>query len=192
MFNISYGTFLCKHIFDVPNYRDLIKKFSISRDEGQGLRQYLTSWAEKDEINNESRTYLVLDKNNGELVAYFSLKTGMISINERISLFRREFDTIPGIELANFAVNDSYKGLHNEYEGIGKIIFIYFVNPIVKKIAEMVGVNILYIYALPYNTLIEHYKTYGFVRLPKKEEKLLHKRTKPRYDENCIFMYQKI
>ena len=77
-------------------------------------------------------------------------------------------------------------------KNIGKIIFIYFVLPIVKNISQKVGVSILYIYALPYEDLINHYKTYGFVRLPKNEEIFLHKRIKPRYDKSCIFMYQKL
>ena len=47
----------------------------------------------------------------------------------------------------------------------------------------------VYIFALPYEHLIERYKTYGFQRLPESEENDLHRRLKPRYDESCKFMY---
>ena len=100
------------------------------------------------------------------------------------------FDTIPGVELANFAVNSSYLKKRPSAKGIGLIIFNQFVLPIVRKTAEYVAVKILYIFALPYESLINNYKVnYGFERLNESDEKELHKRLKPAYDDSCIFMY---
>ena len=38
--------------------------------------------------------------------------------------------------------------------------------------------------------LIKHYKTFGFHRLSKEEEKFVHSHVKPKYDDGCVFMYQ--
>ncbi len=40
--------------------------------------------------------------------------------------------------------------------------------------------------------LIEHYATFGFTRLPKKQEKFVQNHIKPKYDENCVFMFQNL
>ncbi len=55
---------------------------------------------------------------------------------------------------------------------------------------SMLGIKALYIYALPEDKLIEHYKKLGFQRLSKKEEQFVHSHVKPKYDDGCIFMYQ--
>ena len=38
--------------------------------------------------------------------------------------------------------------------------------------------------------LIEHYGKMGFSRLPPKQERFVQHHVKPKYDEDCIFMYQ--
>ncbi len=58
------------------------------------------------------------------------------------------------------------------------------------NVAELIGVQALYIYALPEDELIEHYSTFGFSRLEPELEEFVHKHVKPAYDESCIFMYQ--
>jgi hypothetical protein len=55
-----------------------------------------------------------------------------------------------------------------------------------------IGVNALYIYALPEEKLIDHYQTMGFERLLERQEKFVQRHVKPEYDEGCIFMYQTI
>lgn len=46
------------------------------------------------------------------------------------------------------------------------------------------------IYALPEERLMNHYKKMGFSRLPEAQEKFVQNHVKPKYDEDCIFMYQ--
>lgn len=99
-----------------------------------------------------------------------------------------EIDSLPGVELANFAVNSSYKDAHKEQSGIGSIIFLDFVLPIIKIAADRVGICIVYIFALPYRQLIRYYETLNFRRLGKAEENFVHRHYKPRYDEGCVFM----
>ena len=181
--------FYCQHIDADEELHELIHQFTVQTETGQGLVDYLQYHALRDEFANEMRTYLVRDKQSHELVGYFSLKAGMVSFNERKGIVKSEFDCVPGIELANFAVNNSYKEKH-DYEGLGSIIFSYFILPIAKNASKQIGVKMLYIFALPYANLIHYYETLRFGRLSPAEEYYVHNRIKPRYDADCIFMCQ--
>ncbi len=179
-------------IFDSALNDEEISSFSVGHREGQGLVDYLCGFAEAEEEKNLMRTFIVRDNKTDELVGYFSLKAGMISINEtKVGDYDR-FDTMPGVELANFAVNRSYISKHNSMKGCGKIIFKDLIIPIIRDASERIGVRLIYIFALPEQTLIERYKDYRFKRLKPEQEDALHKRLKPNYDENCIFMYQEL
>ena len=136
------------------------------------------------------RTYLVRDNQTLELAGYFSLKAGLASLNEEKTGERAEFDIMPGVELANFAINNEYIQRHPDSKGVGLSIFTDFIRPLVVDVSERVGVKIIYIFALPFEGLIQRYIQYGFTRLEARHEEELHQRLKPRYDSECIFMYQ--
>lgn len=184
--------FYCEHLSDTIENLNLIKNFTVTKSTGIGLLRYLKFQSIYEEKENLAKTYLVKDKETNELVGYFSLKAGMVSTNETVIEESTEFDSLPGIELSNFAVNSSYKEAHKEYEGIGKIIFIYFILPILLDVSKNIGVHYLYIFALPFENLIRYYKSLNFTRLNSVEEHLVHKRIRPHYDKNCIFMYQRL
>lgn len=184
---MNNGIFTCDPILSVPGYKQLITTFTLSR--GKGLENYLKKCAEDEELDHLNNTYLVRDMSSNELVAYFSLKAGTISLESGL-FFRNNRQAIPGIELSNFAANENYKINHNNGIQVGKVIFYDFILPIVKDVSKMVAVNAIYIFALPEDRLIAHYQGMGFNRLTKKAEKSLHRRTKPTYDNGCIFMYQ--
>ncbi|MBR5178622.1 MAG: hypothetical protein IKW90_07495 [Lachnospiraceae bacterium] len=181
-----------------------IKNFSVDRPEGYGLEMYLKEYACEDEKNHEMRTYLVRDIDTDELVGYFSLKAGLISLDEKEEetgdvnpktgdkVIVTKFNTLPGVELANFAVNSAYIAKHPKQKGNGHVIFTEFIMPMIDKVAEYAGVKMIYIFALPYDDLIDRYKRYGFLRLSPAAEEKLHTRLKPRYDMSCKFMYQLI
>lgn len=103
---------------------------------------------------------------------------------------KEKFDSIPAIELSNFAVNQNYREKHSHIKQIGIYTFEFFVLPIVKCMAKYIGINSLYIYALPEQKLIEHYGKMGFSRMPPNQERFVQFHVKPKYDEGCIFMYQ--
>ena len=176
-----------EHIFDSPENLDLISSFTVANN-AYGLESYLKNQATKDEKENYARTYLVKDPVSKELACFFSLRTGLITIQSGDD----QFDTTPAIELSNFAVNDTYKRNHTEVQKLGVHIFDVFILPIVRCMAKYVGVNSLYIYALPNDKLIDHYQIMGFTRLPADEEKFVQQHVKPKYDEGCIFMYQTV
>lgn len=178
--------------------KSAIDSFSVNRQAGEGLLNYLRSFACNDELSHEMRTYLVRDVGTDECVGYFSVKAGLISINESKNNVNgeekqeREFDTLPGLELANFAVNSAYIKNHPKLKGVGKYIFGRFIVPLAKTISEYVGVKMIYIFALPYESLISRYRSYGFSTLSEEAENNLHARLRPRYDRHCKFMYMLI
>ena len=181
--------FTSSHLSSSPKDLEDIKAFEIVPETGRGLELYLKQSALPDECLGLMRTYLVRLKRTGELVGYFSLKAGLISINEERTSQTVTFDTLPGVELANFAVNSAFLKKHSA-KGLGYVLFSRLIAPFVKEHAKTLGIYMLYLFALPYERLMKTYENYGFNRLPPKAENQLHQRLKPAYDESCIFMYQ--
>ncbi|SHL22658.1 hypothetical protein [Fibrobacter sp. UWEL] len=175
-----------EHLFDNEINSLLVEKFETSPN-ARGLEIYLRHCAVSDEVEHLSRTYLIKDRVTEELAGYFSLRTGLITRPVSGS----SFDSVPAIELSNFAMDCNYKARHTgEMQHLGAYVFKYFVVPTVKAVAELIGVNSLYIYALPSGRLMEHYEKMGFLRLPPDEEMFVHNHVKPKYDNGCVFMYQ--
>lgn len=187
---IETSAFYSVHIGDIST--DRLKAFASVHKNSGFLVEYLRRYANRDEEQKSARTYLVCDNLTGELVAYFSLKAGFVALRETKSLFSQYFDAEPGVELSNFAINGDYIRRHPEAKGVGVNIIKKFVIPVTKDAAEIIGVRFLYIFALPYDSLISHYEDIGFSRLPATQERLIHKRIKPRYDRGCIFMYMNL
>lgn len=185
--NLNTEHFVIEHLLDSPVNRQLIEDF-IALNNARGLESYLKSQAENDENNNGSRTFLIKDAATGKLACYFSLRTGLIAVQRDDGLF----DTIPAIELANLAVNDAYRREESKIAKIGFHVFDRFILPIVRNVADLIGVQCLYIYALPKERLIQYYASLGFMRLPSEDEAFVHSHVKPAYDRGCIFMYQGI
>lgn len=180
--------FYYEHLFDSSDNLRLIQDFCVSNSSGTGLERYIKELAESDENDGSARTYLVKDKFSHEIVAYFSLKTGLFTIDAEGGYFY----SISAVELSNFAVNSLYKKNHPDSKNLGSTVFAEFILPLVKYIRTFVGIQAIYIYALPQDKLIKHYKTMGFHRLNAEEEKFVHQHVKPKYDDGCIFMYQLI
>ncbi len=182
--------FSCHHLGESSKDEQDVMQFSTKYNTGRGLVNYLQYYAFPDEETGNMRTYVIRDKRSDEFVAYFSLKAGLISLNESISDNEVEFETLPGVEIANFAVNYKYTQKHEKMHGIGKVIFTDFIVPIIQKTSKSIGIRLIYIFALPVAELIDRYNEYGFARLDIKSEDALHRRLKPTYDFSCIFMYQ--
>ena len=201
--------FYCNHIGVSENDERDIMNFTVRDKKGAGLLDYIQHFAFLDEDNGTMRTYVVRDNRSSELAGFFSLKAGLISYNEHeVTVLdestgeavidentgerktRHVFDTLPGVELADFAVNQTYINNHPDLKGVGLVIYNRFILPIIRQASESIGIKILYIFALPYDELIARYEKYGFSRLEKELEAELHKRLKPEYDESCTFMYR--
>ncbi len=185
---IENEIFYCEPLLEKEENIGLIKDFYVAEKTGLGLELYLKRHAVSDELSHEARTYLVKDSITNEIVGYFSLKTGMVATRNKWNLFKLDIDSLPAVELSNFAVNSTYKAVHEEQTGIGSIIFLDFVLPIIKMAADKVGICFVYIFALPYHNLIRYYETLNFKWLSKVEEAFIHRNYKPHYDKGCIFM----
>ena len=181
---------ISSHLGDSEHDTTDVQNFEVSHPEtGKGLEIYLKQHAFQDERLNLMRTYLVRWRKTGECAGYFSLKAGLISINERQKTSEGAFDTLPGVELANFAVNRHFSQKYG-FSGLGAMLFRQLIAPFVQEHAKTLGIFMIYLFALPMPKLIKTYINYGFQRLSGQDEMLLHRRIKPVYDKSCIFMYQ--
>ena len=177
--------FECYHFSDLDE--SCLKKFSIHSPTGQGLLLYLKNMAKDEEKNHFSRVYIIIKKTTKEVVAYFALRAGFVSVPIEGTT---KFDSYPGIELEAIAVNDTFRQKYSEIRGIGKMIFVDFVVPLARLAAKIIGVHTLYIFAIPEEKLIRHYESWGFVRMKEDNEDFVHQHIKPKFDDDCIFMYQ--
>lgn len=182
----STADFVVEHLVDTAQNHRLLGSFSAGK-KAKGLEGYLKTCALADEATNESRTYLVKDAVTGELACYFSLRACLIPLPLENGLFT----TVPAVELANFAVNDNYRLTQRPAKGIGAYVFLEFILPLALYSASFVAAKWLCIYALPEPKLLEYYRNnLGFSRLPPEKESFVYGHVKPKYDQDCIFMYQ--
>lgn len=189
---IETDFYMYEHLFDSSKNLSDIQDFVVDKPTGKGLELYLKKMAEYEEQNRSNRTYLVRDKNTNELAGYFSLRTGLFTLDtgrEKEDDDDITFYSVPSIELSNFAVNSAYRKQHPDISKIGKDMFANFILPVAQFTAQIVGVQAMHIYALPQDDLIEHYQSFGFHRLPEDMEAFVHEHVKPMYDKRCIFMY---
>lgn len=120
---------ICK---DERKFLELIEEleeFSICRETGKDIADYLRDNAIKDENESVNRTYLVRDVDTDELVGFFSLKNGMAIFPDTSG----NIITKPSIELSEFAMNEGYLENNPYRKGNGVIIFSDFIIPICKK-----------------------------------------------------------
>ncbi|MEE1291277.1 MAG: hypothetical protein UHW86_09635 [Spirochaetota bacterium] len=177
--------FVVEHLFTSPENHDLIQSFSVGNS-AMGLEIFLKEVVEREESEKQTRTYLIKDRITGELVCYFSMRTGLVTLQ----VDGDAFDSLSAVELSNFAMNQIYKANHPNAKRLGSYFFKRFILPLAQFVSEYIGVSTLYIYALPEDKLMNHYKKLGFSRLPEEQEKFVQNHVKPKYDEGCIFMYQ--
>lgn len=177
--------FVVEHLTDSVEDRSLLRRF-IAGKGADGLEGYLKSCALDDEYSGESRTYLVKDSVTRALACYFSLRTCLVPL----AVDSETFVTIPAIELSNFAVNEQYRQSQKKVRKIGAYVFLEFILPIVKHTAGIVGAKWLCVYSLPMSGLMKYYETLGFRSLAPDDEAFVYSHVKPKYDTDCIFMYQ--
>ena len=215
MVRIKNGLY-CERLTSNKHNKELIKDFVIDREKACryeyertgrifGLELYLKHCAWESDLSNEARFYLIKTVFTNEIVAYFSLKCGLISVD---SVFRNDNkenlareqgvklvpDTLSGIEIAHFAINDKYRKSHSKngilVKGLGKYLYLDFILPIIRKANKLVAAQILYLYAADSSKdkkLVEYYnKTFMFKTVDNEN----YKPVTSYYDNDCIFMYR--
>lgn len=201
------GHFYVEHAYDVPDFKKVVAPFRACHG-AQGLEDYLKQQALWDEEHNNARTYLVFDAVNDELVGYFSLRTCLVpypddgqemqtgSVIEHVCFFlrkllrRKAIQILPAIELSNFARNADYQLSESVVGKLGAYVLDHFVWPLVQNVSLVIGARFLCLYALNNTKLIKHYEAFGFSKVDERIEQLVYARTKPHYDQGCIFMLQ--
>lgn len=180
----------CTHLSDLDINE--IMNFTVVNEEGAGVERFIRFNSYVHEDANLDRSYLVRVKATDELVAYFSLRAGFIALVS-ISGTEGSFDSIPGVEISNFAISNDYRQKHPKTKGIGKVVFENIIKPIIRDTANEIGIRIIYIFALPNEKLISYYQeAFDFTRLSEEQENKMHNRIRPEYDRDCIFMYQRL
>lgn len=185
--------FYCEHLLlTEQSKKEILDTFSVKRHNAKGLEEYIHKNSFVEEQENLGRTFLVRDCDTNEIACFFTLKAGLVSANESIREHDREFDSIPGIELADFAVNDFYKDKHPEVEHVGAIVFSCFIYKLALQISKCIGARFLYIFALQNESLIKYYESLNFVRPTQDEQYITGHFFTPRHNRNCEFMCQRL
>ena len=145
---------------------------SFSCPQGMDVEKFLKKNAVRFENSHNSRTYLILDKNNlKQLLAYFSVSFKEISLPE--SLSRREIQKIDGISrdattarafLIGQIAKNSFQGnpinLASIFEEVYSVLY---------RAQDLVGGRILFLECEDHPKLINMYESNGFKVLQKKE-----------------------
>ena len=192
MLKQSKELFSCEHLVASEDNFNQIMAFVPKYESGSGVVDHLKRSAFAFEDEEIQRTYLIKDSSTGELAAYFSIKAGSFYAGEsKLATSPTGYNILPGIEVANLAVNKIYTDKHPEAaHKLGAFVFRNYVMDKVITAADIIGARVVFIYALPKDDLRAYYSAeLGFSRLPKEIEDALHKTMKPDYDENCTFMY---
>lgn len=161
--------FSCVRLSLGNDNKTLIQGFNSSKN--SGLAHYLHREAWHEDKSNYRAYYLVRDKN--KIVLYFSLQCGLliqchkktlggithqndgdktqyIIENDKIDVTR----VIPGIELAHFCANDSYRRKKADWHivhgiwkyTVGTYIFYNFVAPKIINVASISGLQYVYLF----------------------------------------------
>ena len=77
---IKTETFYYQHLFDSEDNEKDIQNFSVHQKTGRGLEEYLKFMAMPEEDENFARTYLVKDNETHEIASYFTLKSGLFTL----------------------------------------------------------------------------------------------------------------
>lgn len=110
-------------------------------------------------------------------------------------------ESIPGIELSHFAINDDFrldleKETGHEVHGLGSYFFPKFIYPIILDVSNKIGVKLFYLYAADRSEdgkLINYYKKVMKLvqlRTTTQDRKGQIKPMRSDHDNNCTFMYR--
>lgn len=175
--------FYIQHLSEYVNSYEL-KKFRVQYDEVQ-LVKYLVKKAKTHEKDNMNKTYLVRDKTNENLVAFFCLKAATLPYNDIGEPF-----LIPAIELTHFAVDERYRSQKDAEMKTGEFIFWNHIIPEVRKASEYIACKDLYIFSLKVQKLINYYKNrLNFKELQNIDDKQFFTYAVQNYDDDCKFLY---
>lgn len=142
------------------------------------LNTFLQSEAFDYNRDGQGNTYLVKEISTGNIVAYYTLKTNAIQIqNEEYN----RVESLASVELARFAVDSHYQN-----QCYGRLIFTYCIIPKIEKVRNIVGVNNILLFVDEANSkAIKFYEKLGFVLGSDEVKQFIQED----FSENCNVMY---
>lgn len=182
-----------------------------------GLKEFLSKNAVQNENNGCTRTYLVFDSINDQLVGYYTQRTSAIinDINDELREYIRSdnpqlfyvINQNPNIvksvtsciEITHFGLNDTYlswlkhKGMN--FSGLGNYIFKELITPTLAEIHSWVGYSLVILFAKKHPKVIESYHNMGFETIDDDEFNIIPVLEGKRpiyeiYTRDCVFMCQ--
>jgi GNAT superfamily N-acetyltransferase len=126
----------------------------------RALNNWLVHRALRNQSSGTSRTWVVIEVETGEVVAFYASSTASIlrsSAPKRIG--RNQPEEIPAILLARMGVDSEHQG-----RGLGAALLKHFMLKAI-EVAQSVGVRVVLIHAKDENAK-NFYEHYGFVESP--------------------------
>ena len=166
---INSEDFLCMRLRIDDENKSLLQGFHSLKN--GALAQYLKKNAWREDETNHRAFYIVKEKN--KIVLYFSLQCCLLvkchkksiggikhySEGEIVEYYIDEdkidvTKVIPGIELAHFCVNDSYRRKKTSWEitygiqkySVGEYVFYKFIAPKIMEVADAAGLQFVYLF----------------------------------------------
>lgn len=149
-------------------YQKAINQFRCSRLPS-GV-QFLKDCKKLLEWGTDDRIYLIIDKRNNRLMAFFALKA--------FAIFFFPYNpfspvSYPAIKLNWFLVSDTYSKDTETGRGIrtGHWIFTNYLIPTVIMIRDYIGITYMILFSIPEPKVIKAYERMGFHRVLNEQEK---------------------
>lgn len=181
---IDLSKFVCIRLRADEHHKSLISGFNSKRNGALAGHLKREAWTE--DLDNYRAYYLVREGN--KIVLYFSLQCGLLFKCDRKAvsgithlateecteyyLDEDKLDVtkvLPGIELAHFCVNDSYRKQKKGWSitvgvctySVGTYIFYSYIAPKVIELASVTGLQYVYLFCADDGDgkLIQHYKS---------------------------------
>lgn len=124
--------------------------------ENEPLTEYIKDKAFKENRSGKSKTYLVKNLENNDIIGYFSLRTSGLGFVDETT---KAVNFIPAVELSEFALDNNY-----QVKGIGSALFQGYIVPKVQELAKDFGCQIILVYAF-HEKAIKFYKKNNFIEL---------------------------
>ena len=143
----------------------------------ESLQTFLKCYSFDYDKKLQGNTYLVMDKESKEIIAFYTLKCNAIQTDDSET---KQVTSTPAIEIARFAVNQHLQG-----QGWGTAILGTYILDKIKKVKDLVAVKCIILFAEDNDRVIKFYSKFGF----KTAEDEIQNFIKEAYSDNCKLMY---
>lgn len=155
-------------------YLKLLDEFTCGEE---GLDSFLYDSACIHHNRGEGITTLIVDDDEKEIIAYYTLKCNALQHDDLNVPDRAQ--VIPAIEISRFAVKTNYQN-----DGWGTALLGTYVFKSIFDISNKIGVSCIMLYSLPEERNIHFYGKFGFEKFDSEIQNLIESN-----NTGCIGMY---